>query len=299
MNAQDLARSLTAAGSVKIPDGDGEGLYLLSVRDGDLVEKHWVGDSLQEETVVASEVREDTSASYLLISEQCIRHVVFVDQDNVVQCYAYDEDIEEWEDTPLGAQWNITVHPKGKLSANIGPRGELVVTYQDESGRLAGMMSVADNKWKTFGPFGGSPILGTPQCLEVIDDRLHLFYIEEDAGIGYLVFDSAGNWKANVLKNTNTETTIDNFSVAKDPETSDFQSYFISGGFLWTVNGEKQKIKLGKVTGDGKLIPADGAQAGWWFPWRRPRNYVINYNINFNVGDYGAWEPRKALPYYY
>ena len=61
------------------------------------------------------------------------------------------------------------------------------------------MMSVADNKWKTLGPFGGSPVLGTPQCLEVIDDKLHLFYVEEAVGIGYLAFDSAGNWKGEKL----------------------------------------------------------------------------------------------------
>lgn len=66
MSVQDLARSLTAVGSAKLPSEEGQGLYLLSVRDGNLVEKFWVGHTLQNETVIASDARDDTSASYLL-----------------------------------------------------------------------------------------------------------------------------------------------------------------------------------------------------------------------------------------
>lgn len=71
---------------------------------------------------------------------------------------------------------------------------------------------------------------------------------------------------------------------------------------MWTITGEGQKIYLGKVTDDGKLIPADKAQAGWWFPWRRPRNRVYNFNLNFNVGStvsYLPEKPRRATTYYY
>lgn len=70
MSVQDLARSLVAAGSIKLPDDEGGGIYVLSVRDGDLVEKYWVGDAVEDENVIASGVRNDTSASYLPSSEQ-------------------------------------------------------------------------------------------------------------------------------------------------------------------------------------------------------------------------------------
>ncbi|KAI0836967.1 hypothetical protein F5Y06DRAFT_288220 [Hypoxylon sp. FL0890] len=275
MSPQDLARSLVAAGSVKLPGDEGQGIYLLSVRDGNLVEKHWVGDDLQSEIVVASDVRDNTSAAYLLDLEQSLRLIVFIDQENVIQCYKYDDDIEEWEETPLGSTWNITTNPESKLSATMDLEGGIVVSYQDETGHLAGIMSVADNEWKSFGPLKGNPVLGTPQCLEVIDDKLHLFYVEKDAGIGYLVLDpDTGNWQVNLLKNTKFDAAIDNFSVVEDPETGSFQSYILAGGSLWNIDGDKKQTCLGKVEDDGKLVPSDQAQAGWRIRWRGARKIV-------------------------
>ncbi|KAI1773220.1 hypothetical protein F4818DRAFT_423645 [Hypoxylon cercidicola] len=292
MSVQDLARSLAAVGSAKLPANEGNGLYLLSVRDGNLVEKFWVGHTLQNETVIASDARDDTSASYLLGLEEDPRRVIYIDQENSVQCYAYDEEIEEWEETPLGSNWNITTCPQSKLSANYGPKGEVVVSYQDETGRLAGIMSVGEDEWETFGPLEGNPVSGTPQCLDVINGKLHLFYIEENAGVGCLVLDSdTSNWQAIILLTTEFDSPIENFSIAQDPETGSFQGYFLTGGSLWNADGEKEKVCLGKVQGDGKLIPSSAAQAGWHVRWRglrrirkvRERNYVYYHVIVHHV----------------
>ncbi len=120
---------------------------------------------------------------------------MFIDQDNAIQCYSYNEDIEEWEETPLGSKWNITTSSESKLSAILGPEGDIVVSYQDQTGRLAGIMSASSKTWNAFGPLEGDPVPGTPQCLEVIDDKLHLFYVEIDSGVSYLVHDpKTGNW---------------------------------------------------------------------------------------------------------
>lgn len=123
------------------------------------------------------------------------RLVVFIDQDNAIQCYSYNEDIEEWEETPLGSKWNITTSSESKLSAILGPEGDIVVSYQDQTGRLAGIMSASSKTWNAFGPLKGDPVPGTPQYLEVIDDKLHLFYVEIDSGVSYLIHDpKTGNW---------------------------------------------------------------------------------------------------------
>ena len=71
-----------------------------------------------------------------------------------------------------------------------------------------------------------------------------------------------------MLENTKFDTPIDNFSVAKNPETGSFQSYFLTAGSFWSVDGEKEKARLGKVEDSGKLIPSDNAQAGWRVRWR-------------------------------
>ncbi|KAI8963486.1 hypothetical protein F5Y11DRAFT_356292 [Daldinia sp. FL1419] len=275
MSVQDLARSLAAVGSVKLPGDESEGIYVLSVRDGDLVEKYWVGDLVENENIIASGVRNDTSASYLLGSEEKPRLVIFIDQYNSLRCYAYDEAIEDWEETPLGDKWNITTSPTSKISA-INQGEEMVVSYQDNTGCLAVLRSVGDTEWTSSGPLGGNPIPGTPQCLEVIGDKLHLFYIEKDLGIGYLVFDPrTGSWKADILDNTKFGTTIDNFSVAEDPETNSLQSYFLTDGSLWSVNGEKEKTLLGRVEEDGNLIPSVKAQAGWRVSWKGARKTIL------------------------
>ncbi|KAI1453916.1 hypothetical protein F4805DRAFT_469755 [Annulohypoxylon moriforme] len=277
MSAQDLARSLVAAGSAKVPDNEGEGIYILSVRDDCLIEKHWVGDTVQNESVIASNVKDNTAASYLLGIETGFRLVVFIDEDHAIQCCAYNDDIEEWEETPLGNKWNVRTIPGSKLSATIGPDGEIVISYQDVNGRLAGIMSAGEDEWKAFGPLAGDPILGTPQCLEVVDDTLYLFYVEKDAGIGYLILDpTTGEWQAHILHNTKFDTIVDNFSVAKDLDTGNFQSYFLTGGSLWNVDGEKEKTFLGNVETNGRLVPSDKAQAGFKVRWRGARKVKVS-----------------------
>lgn len=76
MNVQELALSLSAAGSARCKGDDGEGLYLLHVEDGNLVEKLRVGDSVQSETAIASGVKEGTSAPYLLDQENDLVRLV-------------------------------------------------------------------------------------------------------------------------------------------------------------------------------------------------------------------------------
>ena len=70
MSVQDLARSLAAAGSLKITDKEDEKVYLAHVRDGSIIEKLWVGDSAKNEAVIASDAREGTTASYLIYAGQ-------------------------------------------------------------------------------------------------------------------------------------------------------------------------------------------------------------------------------------
>lgn len=66
-------------------------------------------------------------------------------------------------------------------------------------------MSVADDKWEALGPWEADPVGGTPQQLEVIDEKLHLFYVGKDASVHYLVFDpDTGNWQGKAVRVTLT-----------------------------------------------------------------------------------------------
>ncbi|KAI1207623.1 uncharacterized protein F4807DRAFT_433967 [Annulohypoxylon truncatum] len=274
MSVQDLARSLVAVGSTKVSDDGDDGIYTLSVRDGYLVEKHWLGDTIQNENVIASDANDNATASYLLTMET--RLVIFIDQDHAIRCYSYDDDIEEWEEVPLASVRGIETSPDSKVSAIVGLDGGLAISYQDANGCLAVIINAGGEEWKTFRHLQGKPMLGTPQVLEVIDDTMYLFYVERDVGISYLAFDPhAGAWQANSVPNTKFDTIIDNFIVVKDFDTGNFQSYILTGGSLWSVNGE-EKTFLGNVGTNGKLIPSDNAQAGFSVKWRGARKVRVS-----------------------
>lgn len=95
------------------------------------------------------------------------------------------------------------------------------------------------------------------------------------------------------------DTPIQNFSIAYDQDSGSFQSYFLTGGSLWSVDGKKEKVFLGKVQADGKLIPSSAAQAGWFIRWRRlrrvrkvmERNGVVYYVVVHHV----ALPPQKRV----
>ena len=54
-------------------------------------------------------------------------------------------------------------------------------------------MSAGEDRWEAFGPLQATPTEGTPQQLEIIDDKLHLFYVGTDSSIHYSVLDAATN----------------------------------------------------------------------------------------------------------
>ncbi|RYO94327.1 hypothetical protein DL766_000604 [Monosporascus sp. MC13-8B] len=241
MSAKDLARALVAAGAARLSEG--EGMYLVYESGNELVEKLWVGDGAQDETVIAEDVREGTSAPYLFDPERGLRLVFFIDQSNAVQCYGYKEEVEDWKNTGLGDKWNLTAGPNSRLSANFTADGGFVVCYQDSAGLLRGVMSAGEDRWEAFGPLQAKPIEGTPQQLEIIDDKLHLFYVGTDSSIHYLVLDAAtSSWQVdNVVPGTKFDTPIENCHVAKNLDTGSMQSYILSAGSLWNVDGVKDK----------------------------------------------------------
>ena len=64
MSVQDLARCLSAAGDARLPDE--AGLYLLNEEDHTLTENLWIGSEVEKQTFIASDVRKNTAAPYLL-----------------------------------------------------------------------------------------------------------------------------------------------------------------------------------------------------------------------------------------
>jgi hypothetical protein len=57
-------------------------------------------------------------------------------------------------------------------------------------------MSAGGGEWQEFGPLEASPVAGTPQLLDVVDDKLHLFYVAAGGSIHYQALDpDTSSWQ--------------------------------------------------------------------------------------------------------
>ncbi|RFU31366.1 hypothetical protein B7463_g4984, partial [Scytalidium lignicola] len=125
---QDLVHYLlAAAGAIPL---DESGIYLVSEEDSDLIEKFWTGTEITDQVFIASDVRENTPAVYLLNeNERCL---FCIDTNNVLQCYSFNAEEDEWVEVSLQGNGEITVHPSSRLSGCFAPGGQIVF-FQDAS----------------------------------------------------------------------------------------------------------------------------------------------------------------------
>jgi len=79
-----------------------------------------------------------------------------------------------------------------------------------------------------------------------------------------------------MVPGTQFETPIENCYITKNLDTGSLQTYIMSAGSLWNIDGAKDKVCVGKVEGNGKLIPSSNAQAGRYTWWRNARYVEIS-----------------------
>jgi hypothetical protein len=273
MNAQLLVRSLVSAGSAKAPEGE-EGTYMLEVADGYLVEKLWVGGHTTSETPISSDVRDNTSGVYLFPRGGDIRLVFFINNDNIVECFSFNEEVSpDWEDTNFSQNVHLVTGPESKLGAVLTSEGGMILAFQDAAGRL---ITVVRNPSKGPDESLGLPAVeartGTPLRLLGIESKLHLFYIGTDGNVHALVRDlESGTWTDGIVENTNFDEPINRFDVTVDSETNSPLFCLLVGDQAWLVDKGKGKTRLGEVQADGQLIAADKAQAGFgWQDYNTP-----------------------------
>lgn len=166
---------------------------------------------------------------FMLTYSPFVKRCIFcVDTNNILKCYRYDVEEDEWVELPLhggGEQDDIVVHSSSRTewlfapapAASSGDSGGYIVFYQDLAGRLQGVriqnQSDSDGNGSTSGrreylpvpiPTQSHPQVGTPHLVVVSDDGgdgvLHLLYIHrEDGRIHHLttkgVFDEGSRWE--------------------------------------------------------------------------------------------------------
>lgn len=279
MDAQLLARTLISAGFARAGDDENK-TYLLEIQDGELIEKPWVGGYATGETPITSDVRENTSATYLFPFGDDTRLVFFISEDNLIECYVFDEETSaDWHDTKLGETSKIVTGPNSKLSSNLAPEGGKILAYEDADGQLVVVTRFpTDEEWKKLDLPATEPLSGTPLSLTYIQENLHLFYVGQDSNIHDLARDASGErWSDSIVPNTACDEPIRNFTVTADPGSDKIQVAILAGDYVWLVNEEKGKTRLGEVLEDGRLELDDKEQNGRFWCWScSPPHWVVN-----------------------
>ncbi|KAF3189889.1 hypothetical protein TWF788_009876 [Orbilia oligospora] len=232
---QDLVDYLLAL-SGAMPE-ESSSIHLLYEEDNLLIEKLWFKSKLLKQYLIASDVRTDTPALYLLNDET-------VDEN-------------DWE-VELEGEGDISIPQNSKLSGCFTPEGQIVF-FQNESGLLQGV-EIQDSTWELLDPTAAKPVEGTRHLvIRTANGSLYLFYIGQDKYIHYLVKGpETEEWQDNVLKSPILDQTVVNFMVIPD-EDMKFETQLLTTDRLMGIDKEGELTDLGKVV-EGKFTPISGKE---------------------------------------
>jgi hypothetical protein len=165
---QLLARCLEAAGYTFPNEGDGLHLLFVDPEQSALIAKFWLEDNFTDQELIASSVRPNSSASYLITSTDKLS--IYITPSSTLRVVRYDEDEEDWTEDDSIKQF--AVHPDGKVTGAVGGDQSTHVFFQDPSKHLVHL----DGTW-TATVLPADPVAGTPLATVVVDDQVHVFYI--------------------------------------------------------------------------------------------------------------------------
>jgi hypothetical protein len=244
---QLLARCLQAAGYTLSTKGDG--LYLLHVdpENSSLVAKFWVEDKVADQELIATSVRPNSSASYIITSTDKL--AVCISPSSTLRVVRYDEDEEDWVDDDTIGQ--LSVHPESKVVATASVDQKTHVVFQDPSNNLIHL----DTAWNaTVLPV--KPVAGTPLATIVADDGVNVFYISavdnrlhcvtggdswNDAACGQYIFEATPK-QIYLMEKEGGQGELEVFTMTEKNE-------------IQQIAAGQAKI-LGKVDETGKFVPS-------------------------------------------
>ncbi|KAI1118533.1 hypothetical protein F5Y14DRAFT_217786 [Nemania sp. NC0429] len=254
---QDLVQYLKAAsGAIPL---DESGIYLVSEEDGDLLEKHWTGIEIADQVFIASDVRENTPAVYLLDKDE--RCVFCVDNDSILRCHRYDSVEKEWEEVSLSGNQDIIVHPSSRLSGGIFASGRIVF-FQDPSGQLQGIQVQTDGRWEALPKIPDHCQQGGAHSIVVSDDNvLHILYIHQDNYIHHLINNpKTGKWNDSTLPGSGFEgDQVTNFLVIPDDNLTFEICALSSAEKLIRIDKEGVRTELGGLD-QGRFVATSSGE---------------------------------------
>ncbi|THH20744.1 hypothetical protein EW146_g691 [Bondarzewia mesenterica] len=269
---QDLTRRLLAAGGAMHPEG--KSMYLLYADRSSLISKHWTGNAFGDQDIVATSVRTNSTASYVLAPNS--RRIICISSSSALRALTYNDEDEEWVDDTIP---HHDVHPEGKIATSFGADNRAYVFFQDPAGRLIQL----DDAWNpTVLPV--EPVAGSPITTAFVENKIHTFYISaKDNCIHYVIQEGGNSWSDKLMSKCSfEEEKVKRFSVGKNEESGALEAYVLTeksallqvvGNQDGTADAGEEKTVLGKVDQTGTFVAGTSAECcrRVW----RPVYYVV------------------------
>ncbi|KAL5618068.1 hypothetical protein FOVSG1_000290 [Fusarium oxysporum f. sp. vasinfectum] len=253
-----IARALRSASHNTLPNGD---LAFLELQGRRLVEKIYDGEELKDQRMVATGLREGSTAAYAVAKDRVF--AVYISDDGLIRVSEFDEDSEEWDDAEVEGLGDISVHDQSHITVAGLPSMNLVL-YQAPDGTIKTIMHDKDSdRWTEEFNIPGSAATGTPIAGFSTDEALIVSFFGQDNEIHAHTRDfESGDWTDKTIPDSSFDDTVNSLIVAQDKDSGNFEAYVLSNNTVYNITKTGSRETVGSFSRDGDFVPSTKAESG-------------------------------------
>ncbi|SCV33372.1 uncharacterized protein FFB14_04470 [Fusarium fujikuroi] len=253
-----IARALRAAGHNTLPNGD---LTFLQVQGRRLIERVYDGDELKDQRLVASGLREGSTADYAVAKDRTF--AVYISDDGLIKVSEFDEDSEEWDEADLEGLGDVSVHDESHITVAGLPSMNLVL-YQAHDGTIKTVKHDKDSDiWTEDFDIPGAAATGTPIAGFTTDEALIVSFFGDDGEIHVHSRDfENGEWTEETIPDSSFDDTVNSIIVAKDKDSGNFEAYVLANDTVYNITKTGSRDTVGSFDQNGDFEPSTKAESG-------------------------------------
>ncbi|PPR03391.1 hypothetical protein CVT24_012516 [Panaeolus cyanescens] len=248
---QKLAHRLTVTASVFSPDK--KLIHCIETKNSSLISKHWNGKSFINETIIVNDVRQHSSAAYVLSSG--IETVVYIDTSSRLRVLDFNDGRNKWIENPhISNQYQV--HPSGTVTACLNELGSVVVFFQKEEDILAHV--TIDNP-TSIQQIHLRSLIGSPLWAGFIRGSIYVFYISEpDHRLKFVKQKSVtSSWEVKSWSQQSFDRTPRSIIVAPNARSSRLrcEGYVLTADMvILHVAADGEWSRLGRIDSTGTFV---------------------------------------------
>ncbi|KAF4487877.1 hypothetical protein FAGAP_11273 [Fusarium agapanthi] len=252
-----IARALRFAGHNTLPNGD---LTFINIQGRRMAERVYDGEELKDQRMVATGLREDSTAAYAVAKDKTF--AVYIGGDGLIKASEYDDDAEQWDEAELEGLGDVPVHDQGHVTV-AGLPGMNLVVYQAPDGTIKTIKHDKDSgTWTEDFDIPGSAATGTPIAGFSTDEALIVSFFGEDNEIHVHSRDfETGDWTEETIPDSSFDDTVNSIIVAKDKDSGSFEAYVLASNTVYNITKTGSRDIVGSFSRDGDFVPSTKAES--------------------------------------